>query len=150
MVSLSLRLGHTKCSVMKGAVAYPRHPRQAEGRSDQIREFGFCLSPERGDSVKPVVERSGTPGSVEHKGTAREAGSTLSCCGSPLCAWLRAGITGVITAYEAAKQPDRLIAPRVAQRSVGSRVFTTNEPAKLATARICEANLSTAPQAPFL
>jgi hypothetical protein len=60
------------------------------------------------------------------------------------------GDTGVITAYEAAKQPDRQIAPGVAQRSVGNGVFTTNEPAKLATARICKANLSPAPQAPFL
>ena len=35
-----------------------------------------ALSTEREDSIKPGVERSGTPGSMEHKGRAHEVGDS--------------------------------------------------------------------------
>ena len=51
--------------------------RQAKGNSDQVVEL-FAEPAKRGDSIKPGVERSGTPGSLKERKRAHEVGDSDS------------------------------------------------------------------------
>jgi len=55
----------TRREVLKTAVASPLTDKLQEGLNKAMKT---CVEPaKRGDSIKPGVERSGTPGSLEYK-----------------------------------------------------------------------------------